>query len=88
LNFFFASAFPDLARKLHISTLNKEATDFFLNSFLQTFDYREKNDIKRNDFVSMLLELKQYFTPTELAAESFIVFNGGVSQFFQLIFLF
>lgn len=40
-------------------------------------EYREKNNIKRTDFVSLLLGLKNHFTPTELAAESFLVYSGG-----------
>lgn len=77
MKFFFATSFPEMARKLHIRTSPKDATDFFLDTFLQTFEYREKNNIKRNDFVSMLLGLKEHFTPTELAAESFLVYAGG-----------
>lgn len=77
LKFFFASGFPDLARKLHIRTNAKEPADFFLKTFLETMEYREKNNIRRNDFVSMLLGLKESFTREELAAEGFIVFAGG-----------
>lgn len=51
--------------------------DFFLNTFLQTLEHREKSKVERNDFVSMLLALKDSFTPTELAAESFVVYAGG-----------
>lgn len=69
--------FPEISRKLHFRQTPKEPTEFFLNAFLQTFEYREKNKIKRNDFVSLLLDLKDYFTPVELAAESLLVFIGG-----------
>lgn len=77
VKFFFGNAFPNLSRKLHISLLPKEQSDFFLTNFLQTIEYREKNGIVRNDFVSLLLGLKDFYTPTELAGESFIVFLGG-----------
>lgn len=77
LKFLLASGFPDLCRKLHMVTFPKVATDFFLNTFLQTMKYRESNDVKRTDFVSLLLGLKSYFTPSELAAEAFIVYVGG-----------
>lgn len=77
IKFFITVGFPDLCRKLHVVVNAKESTDFFLNTFLQTFEYREKNKIKRNDFVSMLLSLKDSFTPSELAAEGFLVFAAG-----------
>lgn len=77
LKFFFANAFPEMCRKLHITTNPKESADFFMNSFLQTFEYRQKNDTKRNDFVALLLGLKDHYTPAELAGESFLVFSGG-----------
>lgn len=72
-----ANAFPNFCRKFHITTTPETSADFFLNNFLQTFEYREKSDDKRNDFVSLLLGLKDYYTPTELAGESFLVFTGG-----------
>jgi cytochrome P450 family 6 len=79
LKFFFTSGFPELGRKLHLRFSPKEQADFFHKAFVDTLAYREKNNIKRNDFVSMLLDLKEHFTPSELAAESFLVFSGGVS---------
>lgn len=79
LKFFFTSNFPELSRKLHLNSNNPEAANFFLNTFLETFNYREKNKIRRNDFVSLLLEFKDTFKPKELAAEAFIVYVGGVS---------
>lgn len=77
LKFHFSSSFPDLARKLHLRANTNETADFFLKTFLETMDYRERNKIKRNDFVGMLLGLKDFFTKEELAAESFIMFVGG-----------
>lgn len=77
LRFLFALGFPDLCRKLRIRQNPKEPTEFFLNTFLQTLEYREKNNVQRNDFVSLLLTLKDSFTPHELAAESFLVYGGG-----------
>lgn len=80
LKFIFVSSFPDLSRKLHLKMNHAESSEFFLNTFLENFKYRENNNIKRNDFVSLLMEFKEHFKPEELAAEGFIVFAGGVSQ--------
>lgn len=85
LKFFAAIGFPNLCRKLHVRIGPKEPTDFFLNTFLQTLEYRERNKIKRNDFVSLLLRLKDSFTPEELAAESFLVYIGGFETSSTLI---
>lgn len=85
LKFFLTFGFPNLCRKLHVRQNPKEPVDFFLNTFLQTFEYREKNKIERNDFVSLLLGLKDHFTPVELAAESFLVYAGGFETSSTLI---
>lgn len=77
IRFLFATAFPDLCRKLGVRSGKKAPTDFFQKTFLDTLEQREKNKIKRNDFVSLLLDLKEHFTPLELAAESFLVYIGG-----------
>lgn len=77
MRFFVSLGFPDLCRKLHVRSSPKEPVDFFLQTFLQTLAYREKNNIVRNDFVSLLLGLKEFFKPEELAAESFLVYAAG-----------
>lgn len=75
--FMITFALPDLCRKLHVRLSPKEPADFFLKTFLQTLEHRERNNIKRNDFVSLLLGLKEHFTPKELAAESFLIYAAG-----------
>ncbi|KAG5669753.1 hypothetical protein PVAND_000047 [Polypedilum vanderplanki] len=77
IKFFASTAWPDLSRKLGILFTPKEAGDFFHHTFLQTFENRTKNPIERHDFVQLLLNLKDTFTPTELAAEAFLVYAGG-----------
>lgn len=77
IKFIFAMNLPDIARMLKIRSNPKDAGDFFLNTFLQTFEYRQANNIVRNDFVSLLLGLKHLYTPLELAAEGFLVFAAG-----------
>lgn len=81
--------FKDLARKLHVSLLSKEVTDFFLNIVKDTIEYREKNDVKRNDFMHLLIQLKNNgalegdssnigkLTTEEIAAQAFIFFLAG-----------
>ncbi|XP_070493748.1 probable cytochrome P450 6a13 [Chironomus tepperi] len=77
IKFLFSVEWPDLARKLHLTFVNKEVGDFFLKTFTQTLEDREKSQIDRNDFVKLLLGLKDVYTKEELAAEAFLVFAGG-----------
>lgn len=42
-----------------------QATEFFKNAVKETVDYREKNNIKRNDFLHLLLLLKNKGTVDE-----------------------
>ena len=37
---------------------SKEVSDFFLQLFLETMNYREKCDVKRNDLIDLLIQLK------------------------------
>ncbi|CAD7079477.1 unnamed protein product [Hermetia illucens] len=82
--------FPDLARKLHVSLLRKEVSDFFMNTVRETIDYREKNNVKRNDFMNFLVQLKNgksvddesskeinKLTMEEIAAQAFLFFAAG-----------
>lgn len=73
----FSFSNPELARKLGFRFNANEVTDFFLKIMLDTFEYREKHKIERNDFVSLLLNLKDSFTKIELAAEAMLVYSGG-----------
>lgn len=77
MKFMFALNLPKIAKFLKFRSNPKEAGDFFLNTFLQTFEYRQANNIKRNDFVQLLLGLKDMYTPLELASEAFLVFAAG-----------
>ncbi|KAG5669754.1 hypothetical protein PVAND_000048 [Polypedilum vanderplanki] len=76
-NFVFTNNFPNVSRKLGLKFFPKEVGDFFLNVFQQTLEYREKNEINRNDLVSMLLKLKGQLETNEMAAESMVTFAAG-----------
>lgn len=74
-------AFPDIARFLHMKDNKDEVIDFFMKIIHENVDYREKNNIHRNDFMNMLIEMKNKPNPEltmdELAAQAFIFFLGG-----------
>jgi cytochrome P450 family 6 len=77
IKFIFGTEWPDFARKLGWGFAPKDVGDFFLNTFIQTIELRKASSIERNDFVSLLLGLKDEYTKEELAAEAFIIFFGG-----------
>lgn len=79
IKFFVSAEFPNFARKLRLRQNPKEAADFFLKTFVDTMEHREKTNYVRNDFVQLLLGLKKSgaYTATELAAEGFIFYSGG-----------
>ncbi|XP_031624600.1 probable cytochrome P450 6a20 [Contarinia nasturtii] len=72
-----------LAKLLRICTHHKDVTDFFLNIVNETIEYRENNNVQRNDFMSLLIELKNAkndtdrLTINEIAAQAFVFFLAG-----------
>lgn len=75
--------FPELAKALRIKVTKPDVETFFMNLTKQTVKYREENDIKRNDFMQILIDIKNTsapddpFTIEQLAAQAFIFFLGG-----------
>lgn len=83
LKLFFVSCYPNLSRKLHLTCNKPSVIDFFHNAFIENMANREKNNVKRNDFLQILLELKKTssLTSSQSAAESFIFFVAGEIEF-------
>uniref|UniRef100_A0A1L8EGS3 Putative cytochrome p450 6a9-like protein n=1 Tax=Haematobia irritans TaxID=7368 RepID=A0A1L8EGS3_HAEIR len=86
----FRFSFPDLARSLHMRDTIKEIENFFMGIVRETMKYREENNVKRNDFMNLLLEMKNNkivknemgddFTNlsfNEIAAQAFIFLVAG-----------
>ncbi|CAD7079529.1 unnamed protein product [Hermetia illucens] len=84
------SRFPKLAAKIHLKTFGKELNDFFLGVVRQTIEHREKNNIRRNDFMDLLIDLKnnetmddekkvklEKLTLEEVTAQAFVFFIAG-----------
>ncbi|XP_037902962.1 probable cytochrome P450 6a14 [Hermetia illucens] len=74
---------PDLARKLHIRALRKDVTDFFLDTVRKTVAYRKENDIQRNDFMDLLIQMNTdtnedgKLTLEQIAAQASLFFFAG-----------
>lgn len=84
------ASFPKLCRKLHMKQTVQEVEDFFMGIVKETVRYREENNIKRNDFMDMLIELKNNklmksesgdeltnLTLEEIAAQAFVFLVAG-----------
>ena len=76
---FFTTTCPELSRKLHVRANPKEPCDFLLKVFRETIREREGKDVTRNDFVQLLMKLRETASLSldEMAAESFIFYSGG-----------
>jgi cytochrome P450 family 6 len=81
--------FKEWARKLHVNLFHKDIEEFFMSIVSDTIDYREKNEIARNDFLHLLIQLKNNgkldgdlmsvgkLSLNEIAAQCFIFFAAG-----------
>uniref|UniRef100_A0A1I8PTG9 Cytochrome P450 n=1 Tax=Stomoxys calcitrans TaxID=35570 RepID=A0A1I8PTG9_STOCA len=58
LGFMLRFSFPELSRRLHVKETVADVEEFFLDIVRNTVDYREQNNVKRNDFMDMLIDLK------------------------------
>lgn len=76
-------SFPKLAQFFRIRTHYKDISDFFMNMVEETVEYREKNNVQRNDIMNLLIGLKnsekddEKLTITEVAAQAFIFWIAG-----------
>ncbi|KAH8371338.1 hypothetical protein KR093_007012 [Drosophila rubida] len=90
LGTFLLFSFPKLARKLRLRKVPQDVHEFFMRLVDETIAYREKEKIKRNDFMEMLIEMKQKGSYTldngevikgldigELAAQVFVFYLAG-----------
>lgn len=72
-------SFEKLGEMLKFGFNGKEVTEFIMKIVRDTKDYREKNNVQRNDFFQFLLNIQKTegLSFNELAANSFIFFLAG-----------
>ncbi|XP_055714124.1 cytochrome P450 6a8-like [Phlebotomus papatasi] len=86
----FAQSYMELARKLHILLIDKDVSDFYRGVVFDTVKYREENEVKRSDFLNLLMQIKDHgnldgntvdtegkLTLDEIAAMSLAFFLAG-----------
>lgn len=69
-----------IATFFRIKVLRDDVAEFFMGAVRDTVTYREKNNVARNDFMDLLLKLKNdenQLTVEELAAQCFVFFMAG-----------
>lgn len=79
--------YDDFARFIGIKQLHDDVAEFFMKIVMDTIKYREENNIQRNDFMDILLKLKNQgsagddnkgpLSVREIAAQSFVFFIAG-----------
>lgn len=83
---FLIRNFKQLAKLLRVKILRDDVSEFFMNVVKSTIDYREKNQISRNDFMDLLIKLKSDkegeketdgLTIDQIAAQAFLFFLAG-----------
>lgn len=81
-----AFAFPKLAFRMNIRLNSPELTDFFFKCIRETVAYREENKVSRNDFLQLLMQLRETGVTSdpeeklsfpEMVAQAFVFFAGG-----------
>jgi cytochrome P450 family 6 len=78
----FKSTFPEFSDRFDINLRDEEANNFFLDLIKQTVEHREKNNVRRNDFMDLLIDIKAKsssddFTDNDLAANAFVFYLAG-----------
>uniref|UniRef100_A0A1L8E4N4 Putative cytochrome n=1 Tax=Nyssomyia neivai TaxID=330878 RepID=A0A1L8E4N4_9DIPT len=84
---FFLTLFPNVGRTLHMSTTPKDVADFFMGTLREIINHRESNNIKRDDFLELLMQIKNTgqvdgenvgrMSFDELSAQTFLFFIAG-----------
>lgn len=86
----FMQIFQKLSRFLKLKLTLQEVEDFFIESVRETVRYREENDVTRNDFMDLLIKIKNGkslndsdgetlsgLSLNEMAAHIFVFFLAG-----------
>lgn len=75
--------YPKIATWLSLLPFPQEVVDFFMNMITETVKMREESGQTRNDFIQLLIELKnkenkeEALTMMEVLAEGWLFFNAG-----------
>ncbi|GAB0087591.1 Cytochrome P450 [Sergentomyia squamirostris] len=89
LKMFFLTAFPNFGRRFRMKINKPDVSEFFFRVLKDTIEYRETNNIKRNDLLMLLMQIMKTgklegddtelgkITFKELTAQVYAFFVGG-----------
>ncbi|KAK3925056.1 putative cytochrome P450 6a14 [Frankliniella fusca] len=92
LRFILQAIHPSLGGILPLKFIFSDVHNFFINLMKDTVEYREKNNVERNDFVQLMMQLRKAdlasvdpenhieLTPGVMAAQGFIFFIAGLDN--------
>jgi len=86
LRFLLTSIFPKLAAYLTFKGLFSKQTEFFTTLMDKTIKYRKENNVQRNDFVQLMMNILDEETTGEsfnqeiLTAQAFLFFLAGLDN--------
>nr|AHJ10930.1 cytochrome P450 6EV9 [Chironomus kiiensis] len=77
---FLIFSWPQIAKFLNMAQNPQFVIDFFIKTVRENYENREKNNIRRDDFFQMLIDMKnnQEITFEEMAANSYIFLIAGL----------
>ncbi|XP_058460174.1 probable cytochrome P450 6a14 [Malaya genurostris] len=70
LKLVFASLFKNVSRFLKVKLTDSEVEKFFIGLTRETVEFREKNNVQRNDFLNLLIQIKNNVALTENPEET------------------
>ncbi|XP_017468125.1 PREDICTED: cytochrome P450 6a9-like [Rhagoletis zephyria] len=85
----FINSFPNVARRLRMAIMPQDITDFFLRIVHENVEFRERNRVHANDFMSILMDLNKgkhlksesdvacALSVSEMTAQAFVFFVAG-----------
>nr|AAK32960.1 cytochrome P450 [Anopheles gambiae] len=91
LKIFLSAQFPKIARTLRVKLTQPDVAEFFMGAVKDTVEFRQINNVQRNDFMMLLMkmlkeqmeqdgtagDLKDRITIEDVAAQAFVFFLAG-----------
>jgi cytochrome P450 family 6 len=90
---FFLGSYYKYTKHMGFTVFQKDGTDFFINIVKKAIEYREKNNVRRNDFLDLMIQLKnkgkvegdetivRKLTFDEVAAQCWLFYIAGFVTF-------
>lgn len=79
---FLMNSYPKIAKFFRMKVVPQKLAKFYSAVVSDTIDFREKNSVKRNDFMNLMVQMKNSkgsdnLTVNQIVAQSFIFFLAG-----------